>query len=89
VGFDPTTGEWYYLTMRPDKTDPNHISTAPGTLLELAESLTTKKLRYRMSVPVEARDTYRKDVGRMQKQLLEHQRKENKAAAVAAGRASK
>jgi hypothetical protein len=89
VGFDPTTGEWYYLTMRPDKTDPNHISTVLGTLLELAESLTTEELRYRMSVPVGARDTYRKDVGRMQKQLLEHQRKENKAAAAAAGRASK
>ncbi len=57
VGFDPTTGEWYYLTMRPDKTDPNHISTVLGTLLELAESLTTEELRYRMSVPVGARDS--------------------------------
>jgi mRNA guanylyltransferase len=81
VGFDQTTGEWYYLTMRPDKIAPNHISTVLGTLLELAESLTTEELRYRMSVPVGVRDTYRKDVRGMQKQLLEHQRKKNKAAA--------
>ena len=87
VGFDPTTGEWYYLTMRPDKIAPNHISTVLGTLLELAESLTTEELRYRMSVPVGARDTYRKDVRGMQKQLLEHQRKKNKTAAAAAAAA--
>ena len=88
VGFDPTTGEWYYLTMRPDKIAPNHISTVLGTLLELAESLTTEELRYRMSVPAGARDTYRKDVRGMQKQLLEHQRKKNKAAAAATAAAS-
>jgi mRNA capping enzyme, catalytic domain/mRNA capping enzyme, beta chain/mRNA capping enzyme, C-terminal domain len=79
VGFDATTGEWYYLTMRPDKIAPNHISTVLGTLLELAESLTTEELRYRMSVPPGARDTYRKDVRGMQKQLLDHQRKKNKS----------
>lgn len=79
VGFDPTTGEWYYLTMRPDKIAPNHISTVLGTLLELAESLTTEELRYRMSVPPGSRDTYRKDVRGMQKQLLDHQRKKNKS----------
>jgi mRNA capping enzyme, C-terminal domain len=89
VGFDPTTGEWYYLTMRPDKIAPNHISTVLGTLLELAESLTTEELRYRMSVPVGARDTYRKDVRGMQKQLLEHQRKKNKTAAAAAAQSSR
>mmetsp|Transcript_30292 Transcript_30292/g.50060 ORF Transcript_30292/g.50060 Transcript_30292/m.50060 type:complete len:757 (+) Transcript_30292:141-2411(+) len=80
VGFDPTTGEWYYLTTRPDKIAPNHISTVLGTLLELAESLTTEELRYRMSVPPGSRDTYGKDVRGMQKQLLEHQRKRNHAA---------
>mmetsp|Transcript_11314 Transcript_11314/g.20787 ORF Transcript_11314/g.20787 Transcript_11314/m.20787 type:complete len:789 (-) Transcript_11314:61-2427(-) len=78
VGFDPTTGEWYYLTMRPDKIAPNHISTVLGTLLELAESLSTEELRYRMSVPSGTRDTYTKDVRNMQKQLLEHQRRKNK-----------
>jgi hypothetical protein len=81
VGFDPTTGEWYYRTMRPDKVAPNHISTVLGTLLELAESLSTEELRYRMSIPSGTRDTYSKDVRNMQKQLLEHQRKKNKAAA--------
>lgn len=65
--------------MRPDKIAPNHISTVLGTLLELAESLTTEELRYRMSVPAGSRDTYRKDVRGMQKQLLEHQRKKNQA----------
>jgi len=74
VGLDPTTGEWYYLTMRPDKIAPNHISTVLGSLLELAESLNTDELRYRMSVPKGTRDTYRKDIRKMQKQLLEHQR---------------
>merc|ERR1712176_1378110 len=73
VGFDPETGEWYYLTMRGDKIAPNHISTVLGTLLELAESLTTEELQYRMSIPAGARDTYRKDVRGMLKQLLEHQ----------------
>ena len=81
VGFDPTTGEWYYRTMRPDKVAPNHISTVLGTLLELAESLSTEELRYRMSIPSGTRDTYAKDVRTMQKQLLEHQRRKNKAAA--------
>lgn len=77
VGFDPTTGEWYYLTMRPDKVAPNHITTVLGTMLELAESLSTEELRYRMSVPSGARDTYAKDVRNMQKQLLEHQRRKH------------
>ena len=77
VGFDPTTGEWYYTTMRPDKVAPNHISTVLGTLLELAESLSTEELRYRMSVPSGSRDTYTKDVRNMQKQLLDHQRRKN------------
>mmetsp|Transcript_5796 Transcript_5796/g.12106 ORF Transcript_5796/g.12106 Transcript_5796/m.12106 type:complete len:782 (-) Transcript_5796:387-2732(-) len=81
VGFEPTTGEWYYLTTRPDKVASNHISTVIGTLLELAESLSTEELRYRMSVPPGSRDTYRKDMGGMQKQLLEHQRQKNKATA--------
>jgi hypothetical protein len=75
VGFDPETGEWYYLTMRSDKIAPNHISTVLGTLLELAESLSTDELRYRMSIPAGQRDTYRKDMRGMLKQLLEHQRR--------------
>lgn len=78
VGFDPETGEWYYLTMRPEKVAPNHISTVLGTVLELAESLTTEELRYRMSIPFGSRDTYRKDVRGMLKQLLDHQRKKLK-----------
>ena len=77
VGFEPTTGEWYYLTMRPDKIAPNHISTVLGTLLELAESLNTEELRYKMSIPSNGRDTYRKEMKKMQKQLLDHQRKTN------------
>ena len=76
VGFDPETGEWYYLTMRPDEIAPNHISTVLGTLLELSESLTTEELQYRMSVPPGQRDTYRKSLRGMLKQLLEHQRKQ-------------
>jgi hypothetical protein len=75
VGFDPEVGEWYYLTMRPDKVAPNHISTVLGTLLELSESLNTEELQYRMSVPPGSRDTYRKDVRGMLKQLLEHQKR--------------
>jgi mRNA guanylyltransferase len=76
VGFDPMSGEWYYLTMRPDKIAPNHISTVLGTLLELSESLTTEELQYRMSVPTGQRDTYRKDLNGMLKQLLDHQKKQ-------------
>lgn len=75
VGFDPETGEWYYLTMRPDKIAPNHISTVLGTMMELGESLTTDELRFRMSVPAGARDTYRKEMRTMLNQLLEHQRR--------------
>jgi len=75
VGFDPETGEWYYLTMRPDKVAPNHINTVLGTLLELSESLTAEELQYRMSVPPGQRDTYRKDLRGMLGQLLEHQQR--------------
>ncbi|KAL3812189.1 hypothetical protein ACHAXA_011875 [Cyclostephanos tholiformis] len=80
VGFDPTTGEWYYRMMRPDKVAPNHISTVLGTLLELTESLSMEKLRYCMSMPTGTRDTYTKDVRNMQKQLLDHQWPKNKAS---------
>jgi len=80
VGFDPETGEWYYLTMRSDKVAPNHISTVLGTMLELAESLNTDELRYRMSIPAGQRDTYRKDMRGMLKQLLDHQRRRLQAA---------
>lgn len=76
VGFDPESGEWYYLTMRGDKIAPNHISTVLGTLLELGECLTTDELRFRMSVPSGARDTYRRDMRRMLSQLLSHQRRQ-------------
>jgi mRNA guanylyltransferase len=75
VGFDPLAGEWYYLTMRPDKDGPNHISTVLGTFLELSESLTTEELQFRMSVPPGQRDSFRKDSKGMMKQLLDHQRK--------------
>jgi hypothetical protein len=75
VGFDPLSGEWYYLTMRADKVAPNHISTVLGTLLELSESLTSEELQYRLSVPHGQRDTYRKDLKRMLQQLLDHQRR--------------
>jgi len=77
VGFDPTTGEWYYLTMRPDKDVSNHISTVIGTFLELAESLDTDELRYRMSVPPGQRDTFRKESRGMLRQLLGFQRQRN------------
>ena len=80
VGFDPTTGKWYYRTMRPDKVALNHISTVLGTLLQLAESLSMEELRYCMSMPTGTRDTYTKDVWNMQKQLLDHQRRKNKAS---------
>ena len=83
VGFDPETGEWYYLTMRSDKIAPNHISTVLGTMLELSESLTTDELRYRMSIPAGTRDTYRKDLKGMLKQLLSHQRKKLNASKTA------
>jgi mRNA guanylyltransferase len=74
VGFDPETGEWYYLTMRPDKIAPNHISTVLGTLLELSESLTTEELQYRMNVPPGQRDTYRKELKKMLNQMLGFQK---------------
>jgi len=80
VGFDPEMGEWYYLTMRDDKIAPNHISTVLGTLLELAESLTCDELQYRMSVQPGKRDTYRKHIRGMHKQLLSIQRKENSSS---------
>jgi len=82
VGLDPTTGEWYYLTMRPDKISSNHISTVLGSLMELAESLGTDELRYRMSVQPGTRDTYRKDSKNMLKQLLKHQRDKNKTRSI-------
>lgn len=76
VGFHPETGEWYYLTMRPDKIAPNHISTVLGTVLELAESLTTDELRFRMSVPAGSRDTFRKESRKMTKTLIDFQKRQ-------------
>ena len=75
VGLDADTGEWYYLTLRPDKIAPNHISTVLGTLMELVERLDTEELRFRLSLPPGSRDTFRKDVRGMMKQLLEHQQR--------------
>ena len=75
VGLDPESGEWYYLTFRPDKVIPNHISTCLGSLMELAEHITTEELRYRMSVPAGARDQFRKDLRKLYSQLLAHHRK--------------
>ena len=75
VGLDADTGEWYYLTLRPDKIAPNHISTVLGTLMELAERLDTEELRFRLSLPPGSRDTFRKDVRGMMKQLLDHQQR--------------
>lgn len=77
VGLCPETGEWYYMTFRPDKVIPNHISTCLGSLMELAEHITTEELRYRMSVPAGARDFYRKDLRGMYRQLLAYQRSRN------------
>jgi hypothetical protein len=50
-------------------------STVLGTLLELSESLTTEELQYRMSIQPGQRDTYRKDLSGMMKQLLDHQKR--------------
>ncbi|KAL7569199.1 hypothetical protein ACA910_016759 [Epithemia clementina (nom. ined.)] len=75
VGLDPDTGEWYYLTIRSEKETPNHITTVLGTLLELAERLSTEELRFRLSLPPGARDTYRKDVRGMMQQLISHQQR--------------
>jgi hypothetical protein len=71
--------------MRSDKVTPNHISTVLGTLLELAESLTTDELRYRMGIPAGTRDTYRKDMRGMFKQLLNFQRQKLQSQRAAAG----
>lgn len=79
IGFHPQVGSWYYSLIRSDKTEPNHISTIMGTLLELAENLTTEELRYRMSVPANARDNFRRDVKGMMTQVLHHQRQRVKA----------
>jgi len=45
VGFDPSTGEWFYHTIRSDKPVPNKISTVLGAWQELAEGLTKDELR--------------------------------------------
>ena len=74
VGLNPETGEWYFSTMRPDKSTPNHISTVLGTFLELAESLATEELCYRMCIPEGARDTYRLDLKKAQMDMVHRQR---------------
>lgn len=72
VGLDPESGEWYYLSLRDDKGGtPNHIGTVIGSLLELSEHITTEELSYRMSVPAEGRDIYRKGFRRMLRGMLE------------------
>eukprot|EP00957_Ditylum_brightwellii_P211901 15366738-Ditylum_brightwellii.AAC.1 len=75
VVFDPTSSEWYYLTMRHEKTAPNHINKVFNTLLELSDILSAEKLRFCMSDLTGMRDAYyREDFRCIQRQLLYHQR---------------
>ena len=71
IGFEPDIGEWYYLTMRPDKPTPNHITTVVGAMLELSESLSVEELQYRMSVKPELRDAYCNGITDVFRKLLE------------------
>lgn len=77
IGFDPLIGEWFYGTFRPDKTQPNHVSTVMASFLELAERLDVDELRYRMMINSQMgiRDLYHRDIKKMKKQLLDYQRK--------------
>jgi hypothetical protein len=72
VGFDAEIGEWYYLTMRADKSEPNRLQTVLGSMGELAESISPEELQFRMSIPP-GHDTYWRDVQKMKKQMHHHQ----------------
>jgi mRNA capping enzyme, catalytic domain/mRNA capping enzyme, beta chain len=74
VGKDPASGEWYYLTMRPDKTDANHISTVLGTTLELAEALDWKELQYTMQLRSDESNNWSRERSKMDDVLMETQR---------------
>jgi len=77
IGFDPAMGEWFYGTIRPDKVQPNHVSTVMASFLELAERLDVEELRYRMMIDGQmgGRDLYQRDIRKMKRQLLDYQRK--------------
>lgn len=81
VGLDPASGEWYYLTMRPDKTDPNHISTVLGTFLELGEGLTAAELQYKLSLRSGERDNWARELQKMMQVLLKTQQLQHKRKA--------
>lgn len=48
VGMDPSTGEWFYKGIRPDKDRPNALRTVLSTLIELAENVSVEELEWRM-----------------------------------------
>ena len=48
IGLDPTSGQWFYHTLRRDKTVANHIHTVFSTLTGLAENVTAEELQYRL-----------------------------------------
>jgi len=74
VGMDPRSGEWYYLTMRPDKTDANHISTVMGTTYELAEGLDWKELQYTMQLRSGEPNLWAMEQSKMDNVLMDTQR---------------
>lgn len=78
VGMDPQSGEWYYLTMRPDKTDANHISTVMGTTYELAEGLDWKELQYTMQLRSGEPNLWSMEQSKMDDVLMETQRLKHK-----------
>ena len=48
IGLDPTSGAWFYHTLRRDKTRPNALATVLSTLTGLAENITAEELQYRL-----------------------------------------
>ncbi|GMH56190.1 hypothetical protein TrLO_g5424 [Triparma laevis f. longispina] len=69
VGFNPATGEWYYKMMRTDKSKSNFIATVMGTLLEVAEGITTNEIRIRM-MGNEAAKEYDANIKKLEGELL-------------------
>jgi hypothetical protein len=85
VVFDAALGQWIYMKLREDKTDPNYIDTVMGVFMEQAEAISIEELEYRMLLPPGAEDDFAVQLQKMKKKLLEFQRSKRSSSSGGGG----
>jgi hypothetical protein len=76
VAYDLRFGQWRYIKMRVDKTDPNFIDSVLGVFTEQAEAISEAELEYSLLCATQGQaQDYDKHMMRMMEQLLVWQRR--------------